>query len=307
MSTIIYCFKQALSNLKKNFLFSAASVITIAACVFLFSVFYCIIVNVQHITYQAETTIGISVFFNEDASMEQKEELKRSITAQGGVKDIVYKSADEAWESFKEEYFGDQSEELAEAFADDNPLAHSDSYEVFLTNIENQDEMAEYIKSFDIVREVNYANSIVSALEALNKAIYAISAVIITLLFGISVFLISNTINLAAHFRKHENEIMKMIGATNAMIRAPFVIEGTLIGTIGAVIPLVSISLLYRKTETFVAFYITNSSSLNVLKDIAQPVDFMIIFPKLLAAGLVLGAGLGFIVSFVTIRKHLKV
>ena len=63
MSTMLYCFRQALSNLRKNLLFSVASTVTIAACIFLFCMCYCIVMNVQHITYTAETTIGISVFF----------------------------------------------------------------------------------------------------------------------------------------------------------------------------------------------------------------------------------------------------
>ena len=307
MSTVIYCFRQGISNLKKNLLFSIASTVTIAACIFLFCLFYCLVMNVQHIAYNAETTIGISVFFNEGVSMDEKEAFRDAVIEHGGVKEINYKSADEAWEDFKEDYFGEQSEELAEAFADDNPLAHSDSYEIFLNNIEDQDSEAEFIRSFDIVREVNYANTVVSALKSLNRIIYAVSVVLIGILFAISVFLISNTINLTAHFRKRENEIMKMIGATNGMIRAPFVIEGTIIGFIGAVIPLGLMYYIYHRAEQSAAAYISRSGALSSLSDIAKLIPFNEIYPKLVLAGTALGVGIGFVVSFVTIRKHLKV
>lgn len=307
MSTIIYCFRQGISNLRKNLLFSVASTVTIAACIFLFCLFYSIVMNVQHITYTAETTIGISVFFNDGVSQEEKEEFRDAVIAHGGVKDISYKSADEAWEDFKADYFGDQSDELAEAFADDNPLAQSDSYEIFMNNIEDQDSEAEFIKSFDIVREVNYANTVVSALKSLNRVIYAVSVVLISILFAISVFLISNTINLAAHFRKRENEIMKMIGATNGMIRAPFVIEGTILGFIGAAIPLGLMYYIYGRAEATVSAYISKTGGLSSLSDIAELIPFSVIYPKLILAGLALGVGMGFVVSFVTIRKHLKV
>ncbi len=307
MSTIIYCLKQGLSNLRKNLLFSAASTITISACIFLFSLCYCIIINVQDITYRAETTIGMTVLFTEDATDDQKEELRTAILEHGGVKELNYISAEEAWDSFKEDYFGDKADELAEAFADDNPLINSDSFEIFLNNIEDQEAEAEFIESFEIVREVNYANSIVSVLEHINKIIYAVSAVIIILLFLISVFLISNTISLTAHMRRHENEIMKMIGAANGMIRAPFVIEGTLIGTIGAALPLGLVYYIYGTLEERAAAYIDNISSLGVLKDIAKLVPFEELLPVLLPAGLILGVAMGCIVSFVTIRKHLKV
>lgn len=307
MSTIIYCFRQALSNLKKNLLFSAASAITIAACIFLFCIFYSIVMNVQHITYTAETTIGISVFFNNGVTKEEKDSFAEEIKKHGGVKEISYKSADEAWESFKEDYFGDQSEELAKAFADDNPLAESDSYEIFLNNIEDQEAEVEFIRSFSIVREVNYANQVVSTLKSLNRVMYVLSVLLIGILFAISIFLISNTINLAAHFRKRENQIMRMIGATDGMIRAPFVIEGTLIGLIGAALPLSAMYFIYRRAELTVTAYLGENGRLSSFSDIVELIPLMNIYPKLLMAGLALGVGMGFIVSFITIRKHLKV
>ena len=286
MSTMLYCLRQGLSNLRRNFLFTAASAATIAACIFLFCLFYSIVMNVQHIAYQAETTIGITVFFNESATMEEKEAVRREIEEHGGVREIVYKSADEAWESFKNDYFGEHAEELAAAFADDNPLAQSDSFEIFLENIEDQEDEVRYIRSFDIVREVNYANSVVSALRSLNRVIYAVSLAIIVILFAISVFLISNTISLAAHFRKRENEIMKLIGA---------------------LIPLILIRLIYGKAEMYVADRIQNTGSLSALRDVAQLLPFGRVYPMMALAGLVLGVGMGFVVSFFTIRKHLKV
>ncbi len=307
MSTIIYCFRQAFSNLRKNLLFSAASAVTIAACIFLFCIFYSIVMNVQHITYTAETTIGISVFFNNGVTKEEKDSFAEEIKKHGGVREISYKSADEAWKSFKEDYFGDQSEELAEAFADDNPLAESDSYEIFLNNIEDQEAEVQFIKGFDIVREVNYANQVVSTLKSLNRVMYLLSVLLIGILFAISIFLISNTINLAAHFRKRENQIMRMIGATDGMIRAPFVIEGTLIGFMGAALPLLAMYFIYSRAELTVAAYLGENGRLSSFSDLVELIPLMDIYPKLLMAGLALGVGMGFIVSFITIRKHLKV
>ena len=307
MSTVLYCLRQGVSNLRRNLLFTAASVATISACIFLFCLFFSIVTNVQHIAYQAETTIGITVFFNESASMEEKEAFRKAVEEHGGVKEIVYKSADEAWENFKNDYFGEHAEELAEAFADDNPLAQSDSYEIFLENIEDQEAEVRFIRGFDVVREVNYANSVVSALRSLNRVIYVVSAAIIMILFAISVFLISNTISLAAHFRKRENEIMKLIGATNFMIRAPFVVEGTVIGLIGTLIPLILIRVIYSRAELYVAERVSSSGSLSALREVAQLIPFGEIYPAMTLAGLILGVGMGFVVSFFTIRKHLKV
>ena len=307
MSTFFYWIRQGFANLFKNILFSMASVITIGACIFLFCLFTCLTVNVQHIAKEAETTIGITVFFQDDATAADKEAFRREIEEHGGVRDIVYKSAEEAWETFQADYFGENAEELAEAFADDNPLAKSDSYEIFLENIEDQEKEVEYIRSFPAVREVNYANTLVAALKGLNRVISVISGAIILVLFAISIFLISNTISNAAHFRRRENEIMKLIGATNSMIRAPFVVEGVLIGLFGALIPLVLIYFIYAKAEGYVAERIHAAGSLSALRGIVQLLPFGEIYPRLMLSGLVLGVGMGFVVSFMTIRKHLKV
>lgn len=307
MSTFLYCVQRGLLNIKKNILFSVASVATVAACVFLFCLFFAVVTNVRHIAYQAETTIGISVFFNEGVPMEEKDAFRDAVIRHGGVREISYRSADEAWENFKEDYFGDNAEELAEAFADDNPLAESDSYEIFLENIESQEEEVRFIRSFDIVREVNYANSVVSALNEMNTVIFIVSAAMIGILFAVSVFLISNTINLAAHFRRRENEIMRMIGATNSMIRAPFVVEGTLIGFIGAVIPLVMMYFIYKRALLYVAERVSQAGQLGALADVVSLIPFGEVYPAMLAAGGILGIGMGFVVSFITIGKHLKV
>ncbi len=307
MSTFLYCIKRGLLNLKKNLLFSTASIATIAACIFLFCLFYSVAANVRNIAYQAETTIGISVFFESGVTPEQKEAFRRAVYDHGGVKEMVYKSAEEAWEGFKEDYFGDQAEELAAAFENDNPLAESDSFEIFLQNIEDQKEEVEFIRTFEIVREVNYATSVVTALKEMNTVITVVSVAMIAILFAISVFLISNTINLAAHFRKRENEIMRLIGATNGMIRAPFVVEGTFIGLIGALIPLVLIFFIYRKAEVYLIERVAGAGSLSALSDIVRLLPFSEVYPVMLAAGMILGIGMGFVVSFITIGKHLHV
>ena len=304
MRTFFYCIGQGLANTRSNILFSIASVATVSACIFLFCMFFSIIANVRSIVYTAETTVGITVFFDESADDAAKESVKQAIMDRGGVKEIVYTSAEEAWEEFKTEYFGEDAEELSEAYADDNPLADSDSYEIFLNDIEDQEAMAEYIAGLPGVRQVNYANTVVSVLKSLNRVVSILSIVIIGVLVAVSVFLISNTISVAAAFRKRENEIMRLIGATDFMIRAPFVVEGLLIGLLGALIPLAAVYYIYgRVMEYFTAWL----SGLGTGFELMGLVPLDIIFPYLAGCGLLFGAGIGFIVSFFTIRKHLRV
>ena len=306
-STFLYCVKQGFINIRRNILFSLASIATVAACIFLFCLFFSIIRNVQNLVYEAETTVGITVFFTEDADQSAKDQLKQEIEQKGGVKEIRYISADEAWNSFKQDYFGDAAEELSAAFANDNPLATSDSYEIFMNKVEDQQSMVSYIKMLPGVREVRYANAAVSALKSMNHIVSALSAVIIGVLFAVSVFLISNTISVAAAFRKRENEIMKLIGATNFMIRAPFVVEGVMIGLAGALIPLAGMFVLYRKASVYLLQQMAQLGGAGASKDLFRLIPLHTIFPTMTACGLGLGVGIGFFVSFFTIRRHLKV
>ena len=300
ISTFIYCLKQGLINIRRNLLHSLASTATISACIFLFCLFFAIIGNVRHFAMEAETTVGITVFFDESLSEDEILVIGDQIQARSEVAEMNYISAQEAWESFKTEYFGDM-EELAEGFADDNPLAGSASFEIFLKDISLQDQMVEYLNSIEGVRKVNYSNAAAAGLNSLNRIIGAVSAVIIGVLLAVAVFLISNTISVAAAFRKQENEIMKLIGATNDMIRAPFVVEGLLIGLVGAAIPLAAVFFLYRETADYVtAHYV-------IMTGIFTPVPIQEMMPVMTAVALALGGGIGFFGSFFTIRKHLRV
>ena len=266
----------------------------------LFCLFFAIIGNVRHFAMEAETTVGITVFFDESLSEDEILVIGDQIQARSEVAEMNYISAQEAWESFKTEYFGDM-EELAEGFAEDNPLAGSASFEIFLKDISLQDQMVEYLNSIEGVRKVNYSNAAAAGLNSLNRIIGAVSAVIIGVLLAVAVFLISNTISVAAAFRKQENEIMKLIGATNDMIRAPFVVEGLLIGLVGAAIPLAAVFFLYRETADYVtAHYV-------IMTGIFTPVPIQEMMPVMTAVALALGGGIGFFGSFFTIRKHLRV
>lgn len=244
-STFVYCVKQGLINICRNVWFSLASTAIISACIFLFCLFFAIVANVQYMVRTVETTVGVTIFFDENLTEAEIQAIGKEVGAMPEVKEIVYTSPDEAWETFKQEYFKG-AEELAAGFADDNPLADSASYEIFLHSIENQRGMVEYLQNIPGVRRVNYSTDAAAGLSNFNKVLGLLSSVIIIVLLAVAAFLISNTISTAAAFRKDENRIMRFIGATNFMIRAPFVVEGIIIGLVGALLPLAAVFYLYR-------------------------------------------------------------
>ena len=302
MSTFWYCLKQGIANICRNILFSLASIATISACIFLFCVFFSVITNIEYMVRTAETTMGITVFFDENLTEDEIKDIGAKIESDksGMIKEIKFVSAEEAWDGFKTEYFG-EDEALAEGFADDNPLAGSSSYEIRLNNITDQDGMVAYLESIDGVRKVNYSNSAATGLASFNKILGLLFGVLIAMLLAVAVFLISNTISVAAEFRKNENRIMRLIGATNFMIRAPFVVEGTILGLVGAAIPLGVMLFVYRQTVEYVM------NRFELLSGIIQFLPLGTFYPMMAAIALALGGGLGFFVSFFTIRKELRV
>ena len=300
ISTFGYSMKQGVKNIGRNKMFSVASIATMAACIFLFGLFFALVVNFNYMVEKAEEGVAITVFFDEDASDSTKKEIGKQLENAEGVLEVNYVSADDAWDSFKEEYFGESSD-LADGFKNDNPLASSDNYEVYMSDVSKQKDVVEYAESLDGVRKVNKSDVVAKTLTSVNKLVGYISAAIIAILLAVSIFLISNTVTMGITVRREEIAIMKYIGAKDGFVRAPFVIEGLLIGAIGAIIPLVALYFMYDKA---VSYIMTKFSLLNNIVDFLPVVE---VYKTLLPVGIALGVGIGFVGSFFTIRKHLKV
>lgn len=280
-------------------MFSLASIITMAACIFLVGVFYSLVTNVDNIAHKVEQEVPITVFFDEGTTDEQMQEVGNLIQARPEVERVEFESGDQAWQNFKDKYF--QGSDAADGFKDDNPLVNSSNYQVYLNQIEKQTELVNYIQSLEHVREVNQSEQAANTLGSFNKLVSYASIIIIAILLLISIFLISNTVSVGISVRKEEIGIMKYIGATDAFVRAPFVLEGMVLGVIGAAIPLVALYFLYN---TAVEFILTK---FNVLTGVVDFIPVWQIYQVLLPIGLLLGIGIGFIGSIWTTRKHLRV
>ncbi len=297
ISTLFYTIKQGLKNIFRNKVFSLASIATIAACTFLFGIFYAIVVNVQYSVKEAQSGVAVTVFFDEDISYDRIQEIGDDIRNRSEVSEVKYISSDEAWETFKVDYLG----EYAEGYEGDNPLEGSDNFEIYMKDVAKQAHLVAYLETIDGVREVNRSDVTADILTNINSLISYISLIIIGILFAVSLFLISNTVAMGIAVRKEEISIMKLIGAKDFVVRSPFVIEGILIGLIGSMLPLVAIYYLYVKLVEMV------SEKFSALSDILQFMSVQEMFSRLIPVALILGVGIGFFGSIFTVRKHLKV
>ncbi len=301
VSTMAYILKQGFKNIRRNIRFSLASIATMAACIFLFGIFLSLVMNFRYMVHSAEEGVAVVVYFDEGVKQEQIDDIGSKIKKMSEVERAEYVSADQAWEAFRDEYLGGD-DTLAEGFRDqDNPLANSASYQVYLKNVESQDKVVKKIEKMDGVRQVSQSQSAAKTLSTFNKLIGYVSLAIIFILLAVAFFLISNTITMGISVRQEEIGIMKLIGATDFFVRVPFVIEGIILGIIGAVIPMAVLYGLYNQVINYVM------TKFHLLTGFLQFRDVWHVFRILLPVGLGLGIGIGFFGSILSVRKHLRV
>lgn len=300
MKTIGYGLKQGIRNIGQNRLFSLAAIGTIATCLFLLGIFYALISNFENMVYNAESTVGITVFFDEGISQEQIDYIKSEVEACKTVERVVYISAEEAWENFQEEMYS-ENEQIEDTFDGENPLKDSASLEVYLSDVSNQESIINLIQKIEGVRKINSSNSIAAGLTSFNTLVTYVSVSIIILLLMVSVFLISTAVATGIRVRKDEISIMKYIGATDLFIKLPFIVEGIVIGLIGAVVPLVLLWLIYDRLIHFILEHFSVLSQWLVFVDTREE------FRTLIPLSFLVGIGIGFVGSVLSVHKHLRV
>lgn len=300
ISSMAYSIRQGFKNIRRNLLFSLASIGTIVSCLFLFGIFYCVIVNFRTAMTDLKNTVSISVFFDEGISEDNIALIGQQIRLREEINTMDFVSADAAWEEYARKNYEDY-EAAMEAFAGDNPLKNSASYKITLKNLDNQAEFVSYLKELRGVRKVLTSEVTADGIAALSSVVTYASVGIVAILLLVSIFLISNTITIGITVRKEEIAIMKLIGATNFFVRAPFIVEGVTIGLIGSSLPLVLVYLLYDNIVDYVI------GRFAIMKNLFAFVPAKDLFMVLIPISVAIGIGLGLIGSITTTRKHLKV
>lgn len=280
----------------KNKGYTCASIATISACLFMFGLFFSVLFNIRSIMNTAEQGVSVTVFFQEGTTEDEILQLKVAVEERPEVSRVEYISADQAWESFSQDYL----QGYADGFTE-NPLANSANLEIYLSDVSKQADLVNYLEGLDQVREVNRSELTADTLSGANTLIMYASIAIIAMLLVVSVFLISNTIAMGITTHWEEISIMKYIGATDLFVRAPYVIEGVMIGLVGTVIPLILVYWLYNKAVDVI------TGKFSVLMNFLQFQSVDVVFHYLLPVSLVLGVGIGFFGSIITVRKHLHV
>ena len=301
MNRLLYVIKQGFKNIFRNRLFSLASIGTIMACLFLFGVFFCMVMNFQHIFEEVETTVGVTVFFNEGVEEEEILKIKTDIEKLENVASVTYTSPEQAWEEYKQKAFPEGDNNVLTNLDSDNPLADSASLEVYLMDAAYQNDIVTYIEKLPSVRSVNASESVAQSIASFGRLLSYVSLGIIVILVAVAVFLISNTVRIGVAVRKDEIAIMKYLGASDMFVRGPFLVEGLVIGGAGSIIPIFLLRELYDRVVEFIT---SNFSVLNRLLTFLPAEE---IFRPLIPILLIIGLGIGFIGSYLTLHKHVRV
>ena len=294
-----YLLGEGFRNVFKNKKSTIASLVIMCATMFIFGLFFAVGQNVNHITKTIEEQQGMEVFIYDEATEEQRTELKNKIRSIPYVNTIEEKSKEQALEEMKK-MFKDKKFLWATYDGENNPFKAS--FVVTLTDLTKAEEVkTEIADSTEVVSNIEVRTDTINALIKIADGINIITTVILIILVLISIFIITNTIKLTVHARRKEISIMKYVGATNSFIRWPFMVEGMLIGLISVLISLLILSVIYNAVIAQI-----QQSLINGMINIPL-LTFRELFKTLLTVYLVLGLGVGALGSAISMKKYLEV
>ncbi len=280
-------------SLKRNGWMSLAAVSAVTVTLLLVGTFIAMLMNVNKLATDIENDVSVRVYIDLAANEDQQKELQTELETLENVDSVEFSSREDELK----QVVGSYGDEFNLFDGDDNPL-----YDVFIVNTdvpENTSPVAKQIEDLEYVTQVNYGGATADSLFKTMNTVRNIGAVVIVALILTAVFLISNTIRITIFSRRTEIEIMKLVGATNWYIRWPFLIEGALIGLVGAIIPVAILSFVY-----VTAYDIGTNFLAGTYFGLLTPNPFLYqVGGLMLAIGIIIGA----IGSFMSIRKFLKV
>ena len=292
--------EEGFKSIFRNRVMSLASISAITAALFVLGLVLAIILNFNNIIAGLESKIEISVFLEKETSLNEIQVMEQQISGWDGINSVDFISKEEALKTWREEW-GDKSYLLNGYNADNNPLP--DSFLIRVEKPEYVDDIVSKAENLTFAEKVQYSKDVVEIISSIAGTTRLIGLTIVIILIIMAMIIINNTIKITVFSRRKEINIMKYIGATDWYIRWPFLIEGLVLGMLGAIFGgglTAGIYLLLLERTKGVG---VQSSFLSMLK--LLPLD-SVIYPILILFFLV-GSVVGVSASMLSIRRHLKV
>ena len=285
-------FAEAFQSIRRNWGMSIASVATVALTLFVCGVFALIVLNINNLAGEIESTVEIQAFLEEEATVEQEAQAEQDILAISGVEAVTFVPKEEALETMAKR-MGETYQSLLDSLGE-NPLP--DSYMVQVKTADDVVPTAELLEGIATVSEVKYGEGTVEKMFYVLNWVRYFGIGIIAFLVIFSVFIVAFNIKLTVASRKWEIVIMRYVGASNWYIRWPFCIAGMVLGLIGAII---ACALLYGGYAAVLSYM---GGSFVFFSLIRPDLSFLYMYGAILVIGLLLGA----IGSLLSLNVYLK-
>ena len=250
INTITHFIKDAFTSLKRNKTISIASVITVLITFFVLGIFMLVANNINKGITNVQNKVELKIFLKDDIKLIDQREIEIKLREIDGVKDVIYQSKEEEYKNFQTTT--NENEGLLKGYTlQNNPF--SASFTVKLESPEYASSVSEGIKDFEGIETVGDQQELVDKIIGIVNGVKVVGFGLFVILVGVSIFLIMNTTKLTVYSRRREVGIMKFVGATDWFIRWPFVIEGMVIGLVGATLACGALFFAYNLVVNWIA------------------------------------------------------
>ena len=290
VSSIRYLIREGFRSIWQNALMDAASVGVLVSCLFITGGAYLVFANLNSAFDWVYSQNVVAVYAEPNCKTPQLLDIQLALEALDNVKNVELVTREE----MLEKHSGDLPEELYESFqGENNPMP--DTFLVTVEDLEQYEKTVSRIRAVDNVEDISYNGDLAATLTTIRSTVFSIGGWVIALLLLVSLFIISNTIKLTVYNRRLEVRIMKSVGATNAFIRIPFIVEGILLGLVSAAAAYGILYYVYGRLASMFTFGM-----------MGQPDAFgthaLILMAGFAAAGVLIGAG----GSAISVSRYLK-
>lgn len=293
-SSIKYFIVDAFKSIKRNLTIGIASMATVLVTLLIFGSFLLTALNIGKGVEDVESKVEIMVFLKNDITKMDQNEIEIKLKQQPGVKEVTYETKEIALEKFKKQL--NQYEELLNGYDEKtNPLPSS--YLVKLEKPEYAQTVATSVSDMTGVENIGNDQDVINKISSFTKAIRWVGLALFIVLVGVSLFLIINTIKLTVFSRRREVGIMKIVGATDWFIRWPFIIEGVVIGLMGAVLSDIILFFSYKAVFSMLSKQLITIT-------LVPPTYVLTVMSWQFALGGILIGAFG---SFIALRRFLRV
>ena len=288
--------RDGFKSVGRNFSLSLASIFCISITLLVVALALMASFNVKNVSKNVQNNATVVVFMELNTDDEAIDDFKQLLSNDEGIDSYEYKSVEQRKEELtaEDEYF----KVLVEKLDDDNNIFHA-SFLVKVKDIKKIEKTVSMLKDQEYVESVTYSRDVVEQIITSFDIIEKITFAIVIVLVLVTVFLIINTIKLTIFSRKREISIMRVVGASNWSIKQPFVVEGMLIGLIGAIVP-VAITI-----YGYIALYNHFDGQLvSPVFKLIEPQPFVFLVSGIV---IVVGVIVGMFGSSRAVRKYLKI